>query len=205
MNDAIARYEFRAFSQTFGLVAERIRRLSPCESISESMEIYLLSLHAQQYNVKVRGGELDIKQLIEVHEKLERWTPITKQQFPISSEFVGAVLFPALAVTDARLDRDSYTLDALINQIIRPNPGLVRACVFKRRFRFTINTCATEIDELLVNGAAIKSIAVESAESNAVLAVLDELGLGDYEQVNYPHAIRRIIGLETLPDEDHYG
>jgi hypothetical protein len=34
---------------------------------------------------------------------------------------------------------------------------------------------------------------------------MDELGLSQYEQVNYPLAIRRIVGLATLPNEHLYG
>ena len=71
-----------------------------------------------------------------------------------------------------------------MSDIVQPNPQLLRVCVFKRRFRFTISSCATEIDELLVNGAAVGSIAVESENADAVLSVVESVGLDVYEDVS---------------------
>ena len=70
--------------------------------------------------------------------------------------------------------------------------------MFKCRFGFTINGCITEIAELLVNGAAIRTLAVESEDREAVLRTKEMLGLGEHENVNYPLAIKRIIGMEPL-------
>ncbi len=57
-----------------------------------------------------------------------------------------------------------------------------------------------EIADLLINGAAIKTIAVESVDVEAVLKVKATLGLEEYENVNYILAIKRIIGMEPLPE-----
>ena len=71
--------------------------------------------------------------------------------------------------------------------------------VFKRRFGFTINGCITEIAQLLINGAAIQTVAVELENIDAILKAEEILGLTEYENVNYLLAIKRIIGLEPLP------
>jgi hypothetical protein len=130
---------------------------------------------------------------------------VAKESFPISRDFIVSSLLPAYGLTDAALDRDTYQLDVLINEFVRVTPGLCPVCVFKRRFRFTVSSCPTEIDELLVNGAAIRSIAVESEDREAVLGVVEEVGLEEYENVSYPLALRRIVGLAPLADEGHYG
>jgi hypothetical protein len=53
--------------------------------------------------------------------------------------------------------------------------------------------------DLLVNGAAIKTVAVESEDIAMVLQTQEMLGLREYENVNYLLAIKRIIGMEPLP------
>ncbi len=72
--------------------------------------------------------------------------------------------------------------------------------MFKRRFAFTINGCIAEIAHLLINGAAIQTVAVELEDVDAVLKAMEMLGLTEYENVNYLLAIKRIIGMEPLPD-----
>ena len=81
-----------------------------------------------------------------------------------------------------------------------PHPEVVLARVLKRRFGYTINGCISEIAELLINGAAIKTIALESADIEVVLKVKQKLGLHEYENVNYLLAIKRILGMEPLGD-----
>ena len=68
----------------------------------------------------------------------------------------------------------------------------------RRRFGFTVSGCITEIADLLVNGAAIRTVAVESEDPEAVLHAKEILGLGAYENVNYLLAIKRIIGMEPV-------
>jgi len=71
--------------------------------------------------------------------------------------------------------------------------------VFKRRFAFTVNGCITEMAHLLVNGAAIQTVAVELEDVDAVLEAMEMMGLTAYENVNYLLAIKRITGLAPLP------
>ncbi len=205
MSEIIPRFEFRTFAQDFGAVAERLRDRGSSPDIGESREVYLISRDAEGSNIKVRSGTLEIKRLIGRHANLERWTPVAKQPFPLARAFVETMLLPALAATDASIDHDTYTLARLIGDVINPHPGLIRACVFKRRFRFGLQGCDGEMDELLINGAAIQSVALESVDADALIKLVNAMGLGDYEQVNYPLAIRRIAGLEPLSDEDQYG
>jgi hypothetical protein len=42
---------------------------------------------------------------------------------------------------------------------------------------------------------------VEQEDVSAVLKALEQLGLNEYENVNYLRAIKRIIGLAPLPKE----
>ena len=70
--------------------------------------------------------------------------------------------------------------------------------IFKRRFAFTINGCIAELAEILVNGASIKSVNVESVDTDAILQAMDMISLNGYENVNYLLAIKRVIGMEPM-------
>jgi hypothetical protein len=204
MGEVIPRFEFRTFAQTFGLVTEKIRRYSACHDIRESAEQYLITAGAEEQNIKMRDGRLEIKRRIDQHRGLERWEPVVGEAFPLSRAWLQETLFPALGVTEGNLERAHYSHHELLDALVWRRQDVWRACVWKRRFRFAIDDCPTEIDEVLINDAAICSVAVESAEADMVLAVMDKLGLSEYENINYPLAIRRMMGLVPLPHEDFY-
>lgn len=95
----------------------------------------------------------------------------------------------------------------LLNHIVpvsERSAPLYRANIFKRRFRFTLQDCPVETDHILVNGAAIESIAIESQHAEQVLAVRSALAMEEFENVAYPLAISRIMGIRPLPDEEDY-
>ena len=199
MNTVIPRYEFRAFAQNFGLVEDKIRRFSDCEKYRESQEIYILSSDNNENNTKIRDEKMDIKVLEKRERGLEQWSPRMKGGFPMAVETIRDEVFPAFGVAAPQLSRARYTLQQFLDEIIALHRDLSAARLFKRRFGFTVNGCITEMAELLVNGAAIKTVAVESEDLEAVLQTQDMLGLREYENVNYLLAIKRIIGLEPLP------
>ncbi len=200
MEEIIPRYEFRAFAQNFGLVTEKIRKLSPCERIRESSEIYIISAQNDENNTKIRNNVMDIKVFIQAEKGLEQWNPRMKGEFPMPAEVIREQVFPAFGVSLPEFKRSAYTLSQYLEEIIKPHPYLFIAHVFKRRFGFTVNGCITEIAELLINGAAIQTVAVESENVAAVLQAREMLGLQEYENVNYLLAIKRIMGLAPLPE-----
>ena len=199
MPDITARYEFRAFAQQFGLVEDRIRRGAPCERIRESSEYYLLSSATDETNAKIRDNKMDIKVLLGATDGLEQWTPRVKGELPLPTDMIREQVFLGLGVEIPRLVRPVYTLPQLLEELVRPHPDVRVAHVFKRRFGFMVQGCITEIAELLINGAAIRTVAVESEQPQDVRAALDMLGLGAYENVNYVRALKRILGMEPLP------
>jgi hypothetical protein len=205
MSDVVPRFEFRAFAQTFGLAAEKVRRYAACRDIDESFERYLIVAGAENHNVKIRGGRLEIKRLIERRDSLERWEPVAETNAPVARGFLRETLFPALGVAAVDWSRAEYSIDDLLAEVVGPRREFWTATVFKRRFRFTVDDCPTEIDDLLINGAAIRSLAVEAEQPGRLLAVMGKLGLSEYENVNYPRAIRRVMGLEAWPSEAWYG
>ena len=199
MNKIIPRYEFRAFAQNFGMVETKMRKLSKCEIIRESPEVYIVSAANNENNTKIRDIKMDIKELVEKKHGLEQWNPRMKGEFPMQTEVIKNEVFPAFAVKEPEFTRDAYTLDQYLDELIIPHPELSAVKVFKRRFAFTINGCITEIAQLLINGAAIQTVAVELEDIDAILKAKEILGLNEYENVNYLLAIKRVIGMEPLP------
>ena len=196
----IPRYEFRAFAQNFGIVETKIRQLSKCEMIRESSEIYIVSATNNENNTKIRDRKMDIKEFVETKQGLERWNPRMKGEFPMKAETIQKEVFPAFQVENIEFERKEYSLKPYLDEIILPHPHLSAVHVFKRRFAFTVNGCITEIAHLLVNGASIQTVAVELEDVDAIIQAKEMLGLTDYENVNYLLAIKRIIGMEALPD-----
>ncbi len=190
------RYEFRTFKQNFGLAEEKLRRLSPCEKIRESSEIYIMSAGNNDNNTKIRDEKMDIKVFVKEEKGLQQWVPRMKAEFPIKAKTLRDEVFPAFSAAVPELKRFEYTLAQYLDEIIKPHPALTAVRVFKRRFGFSVNGCITEIAELLINGAAIKTFAVESEDVEAILQAKQQLGLSEYENVSYLLAIKRIIGME---------
>jgi hypothetical protein len=194
------RFEFRTFAQNFGIVIDKMRKISPLDKIRESSEIYIMSAGNSENNTKVRDDLMDIKVFVTKDRGLEQWNPRMKGSFPMKAAVIRDEVFPAFGVAVPDFKREEYTLAQFIGEIIRPHKDLVPVSVFKRRYGFTVNNCITEYAELLINGAAIQTVAVESVSVEDILKAKEMLALGDYENINYLHAIKRIIGMEPLAE-----
>lgn len=197
----IPRYEFRAFAHSFGQVIDEIRWRAAPEFIRESTDTYLVTSGNDTHNVKLRYNQLDVKKLIHVEQELEQWYPALKLDFPVASRRISEEVFPPLKVQPPSLSRETYTAEQFLLEAIWPHLEVRQARVFKQRFHFVIEGCMVEINELLINGAAIKSVAIEAVDAATVLRVRDMIGLRPYENVNYLLAIKRILGLAPLPDK----
>src|SRR3954452_14176317 len=136
MAEIVPRWEWRAFGEHFGAAEERFAALEP-ERIQESDEVYLLSRLADE-NVKVRDDLLDVKELERVNrDGLEQWTPVLKTGFPVAAAEIEGVLDRLHASTSA-LTRDEYSLQELLDELIRSSDDLLVVNVHKRRQRYTI-------------------------------------------------------------------
>lgn len=205
MVEPAPRFEYRAFAQGFGLVEERIRARRICEEIVESREIYLIQAGSMMRNVKLRGGRLELKNLLEERDGLQRWAPAGQWEFPIDPRDLAGAVFPGL---DRRLwetSAESVDRADLLERIDEMGRELVRANLFKRRFRFEIAGCAAEIDDILINDAAMRSVAMESEDPQRLLRAVAQVGLDAYENTAYPLALARIMGMAPLPRSGNDG
>jgi exopolyphosphatase / guanosine-5'-triphosphate,3'-diphosphate pyrophosphatase len=193
--ETVPRWEWRAFGRSFGTAEKRFGALPP-ERVQESDELYVLSRTADE-NVKIRDGLLDVKQLEHVDaDGLEQWVPVSKAPFPIPAAEVASVL-ERLVATVPPLTRDAYTLDELVGELVTPSPDLFAVQVHKRRLRYTIGGCMTELTDLRTDVGETRTVAVESEDPDRVTATVRDLGLASFLNVSFPRGLKALAGLRA--------
>ncbi len=198
----IPRYEFRIFGNNLDKIETRIKELSEKELTRKMDSVYLLTPWKRKNNIKIREGVMDIKLLEQTHECLEQWNPLLIGKFPLKAEIIKSTVFPALGIESPVFGRKEYTQKQFIKEVVSIDPDMAVAYVWKTRHAYTINECITEIAEIKVNGTSVKTICIEAEDPNKVLEARKLLGIEkDTENVNYPLALKRFIGLAPLPNE----
>src|SRR4029450_12524570 len=189
----VPRWEWRAFGRSFGGAEDALVPTTP-QRTEEGDELYLFS--GPGANVKVRDELMDVKLLREVNaDGLERWEPVMKQGFPLGAGDVAAV-FEALGVAAPQLARATYTLDAFLAELMRPNDLARVVKVHKRRNRFTVAGCMAELADVVADGRPTRTLAGESGEADAAIDAVRAIGLGGYTNTNYPRALAALIDGE---------
>ncbi len=188
------------------MAEQRLSDIAPCESIIESRDIDLLgqSIDSDR-NVKNRHGRLELKRLIEHHRELQRWQPAGQWEFLVALDTIEDMLNTAHTLTQGRDPAALLAQDDLLQCTTQAAAQLVRANIFKRRFRYTLPACRAEFDQLLVNGAAIESIANESRDPQAILESQAVIRLEHLENQSYPLALSRILGIKPRPHAEKFG
>lgn len=202
VSSVIPRYEFRVFGNHLEEIERNIYDFSSLEQTREMHSIYLLAAGNPNHNIKIREGVMDIKTLEQEQDGLEQWNPILVGEFPLKSEVIKSVVFAALGTHSPVFDREEYTLQQFIDELIAVDPDITIAYVCKKRDAFTVGKCITEIAEIKVNGATIKTICIEAEDPKKVLKVKKKLHVDEeMNNVNYPLALKRIMGLVELPEQ----
>ncbi len=193
MEKIIPRWEWRTFGESFGEADARYAALTPTD-VQESDELYFLS-EANNENVKVRFDLMDIKTLVEVNaEGLEQWKPVMKAKFPLPIAEVKQVL-EALGVTSPSLARAEYTLDQFIEELAEPN-GLRGVRVHKKRTRYKVNGCTSEVTDVVADGRTTRTVALELEDAARVIATVRELGLDRFSNISYPRGLKQLVGMK---------
>ena len=147
-------------------------------------------------SVKVRGGLMDVKHLERVRRRRARAVAagdegrLPARRPPTSSPCSTRCASPA-----PPLERPAYTLDELLDEVVRPSPELLAVAVHKRRARHTIGGCMAEVTELRADGRATRTIAVESEDPERVIAAVRELGLDGRPNVCVARGLKALVGF----------
>jgi exopolyphosphatase/guanosine-5'-triphosphate,3'-diphosphate pyrophosphatase len=194
MEKIIPRWEWRTFGDSFGEANARYAALTP-NDVQESDELYFLS-EANDENVKVRFDLMDIKTLVEVNaDGLEQWKPVMKAKFPVAAAEVENVL-DALGVAVRSLARAEYTLDQFVAELGEPN-RLRAVKVHKKRTRYKINGCTSELTDVVADGQNTRTVAVELEDAARVIATVREMGLGSFPNISYPRGLKQLVGMKV--------
>lgn len=196
------RYEFRIFGNDLEKFEEKIKDLCKEEMTRNMDSVYLLTPWKRKNNIKIRQGVMDIKNLEQEVNGLEQWNPVLIGEFPMRAEIIKTTVFPALGIESPIFEREEYSLKQFLKEVVSIDPDLSVAYVWKTRHAYSIGGCITETAEIKVNGTSVKTICIEAEDPEKVLEAKKMIGIDDKtENVNYPKALKRFMGLTQLPDE----
>ena len=191
MTTIVPRWEWRTFGTDFAVAEDLFAALEPT-AIQESDEVYLRT--GSGPIVKIRDELMDVKVLQAVSpEGLEQWVPVMKEGFPLAATDVAKV-FEMLEIAPPTLERDSYTLDQLLSEVITPHPEVSAVPIHKKRVRYTLDGCMAELTDLIVDGVPMRTIAIESEDPDKVIAAVHAHGLETLLNHNFVRAMTTILG-----------
>lgn len=191
----VPRAEFRVFGQgvidIVGLAMWNAQ--ARLFKIRQSKEIYILSRHTSEANVKIRDGLLDIKTKVgETAEGYEIFQPRGKFEFPVEQEEL-VVIFENLQIPFTP-EKPAYSLDDFLG-IVEGHADLVAVDVEKERYGFSVDGVICEYAEILFNGAMIESACVESEDYQAMKEVIRKLEIDQFANTNYLMAAKRVVNM----------
>ncbi|MGN1163571.1 MAG: hypothetical protein ACI4S4_02065, partial [Candidatus Ornithospirochaeta sp.] len=94
-------------------------------------------------------------------------------------------------------ERDEYTYDQYLEELVGKNSDLEIVNVYKERSIYTIEGTTVEIAETTFNGKANRTVCVEHIDPELVMKVVRDLGLEGYPNINYLRAMKMAVGMEN--------
>jgi len=202
MTHKTPRYEFRVFGvESINTFIESLKNQGSAGKVRNISEIYLMTSGNYENNIKIRNKLLDIKTLVRQENGLEQWNPTEVGTFPISKDKIKNEIFPALGVVAPVLDREIYSLKQFMQELILIDPDIIVALTKKERHAFEFGDCICEYADVRINGAFQRTLAIESENPELVYEAMKSLNINsNIENVNYPKALKRVLGLEINYD-----
>jgi exopolyphosphatase / guanosine-5'-triphosphate,3'-diphosphate pyrophosphatase len=192
MDHIVPRWEWRTFGQDFGAAEARFAALEAVD-VQNSEEVYLVSA-ATDANVKVRDGLLDIKRLERVDEHgLEQWRPELKAPFPIGASAV-AQAWVALGLPESAPAASALSLDQLVAALTSSRVPIRVMNVQKTRTRYRVDGCISELTDVVVDGTKMRTVAIEDADAEKVVAAVRSMALDGFRNISYPRALKQLLG-----------
>jgi exopolyphosphatase/guanosine-5'-triphosphate,3'-diphosphate pyrophosphatase len=192
MTRIVPRWEWREFGDHAANAFERLLAL-PSDRVEESDELYVVSSRSRA-SVKIRGGRLDVKQLVDVDETgLQQWRPVMKGAFPLAPGDLAMVV-DALG-SDLPLPVGECTLEQFL-AVIDGAADPVAVEVRKRRRHYLVDGCMAEASEITTGYGDARTVAVESEDPVLVRTTVRGVGLAGERNVDLPSWLRATSGLE---------
>jgi len=192
MTPIVPRWEWREFGGRAADAYERLLAL-PSDRVEESDERYLVASRSRA-SVKIRRGQVDVKELVAVDETgLQQWRPVVKGDFPLAPDD-AAVVVDALG-GGLKLPAGECTLEQLLGAIGEA-AGVLAVEVHKRRRHYLVDGCMAEASEIATGAGGARTVAVESEDPALVRATVRSIGLAGDRNVDLPAWLRMSAGLE---------
>ena len=129
---------------------------------------------------------------------MEQWNPLMKGVFPMATEVLRKDVFPAFSVAVPDFTSEGYSYDEFM-EMIQQHPDLQAVRVHKQRSGYLINETICETGVVLINGATVQTINLESTDVDQIKKAIKEIGLDGVENINYLQAIKRVTGMINKP------
>jgi hypothetical protein len=186
--EIVPRYEFRVWDLDLASIRQMLLGRGSLFERRHSSETYVVS-RVPDINVKIRAGVVDIKQLLAVSGELERWRPVFKAAFPLDASVVAVSVFGPLGVgppakVEGAMDEVAFIAAAAALD------GLLVVPVQKDRSLVSFGSCRGESSLVRLGDTVYETVAVESADPNAVETAVADLGIGERPNESYPAMIR---------------
>ena len=139
---------------------------------------------------------MDIKTLQQVNaDGLEQWEPILKAPFPLSAVDAKKV-FELLKVIPSGVNRAEYTQEQFIDELVTPHELLRVVRLHKKRARYTVGGCMSEMTEVIADGKHSRTVAFELEDPARVIATVRDLKLDGFENTSYPRGLKQLLGIK---------
>lgn len=171
-----ARFEFRAWNVRTDLVD----RLESDEGFGEPTVVrdrYVIG-PIDSVNVKIRDGDVQVKRLLEVRARFQRWCPTWKQTTPLDHDEVVR-LWGELGLSPPTRTHVAGGIAELASE----DPDLLLVDVTKLRRHGTVRGVSVELSEIRRGGHATVSVGLESTDLPRLRTVRAHAGLEGYENV----------------------
>jgi exopolyphosphatase/guanosine-5'-triphosphate,3'-diphosphate pyrophosphatase len=160
---------------------------------AESDETYVLS-RTTDASVKVRDGLLDVKVLTRIDGSgLQLWVPTLKAPFPLDTD-ATVTAFEALGVPAPSSPPPDLAGDEAVDGLVGSRDDLRAVHVHKSRRRSLLDGCMVELTDLIADGRHVRTVAVESADPDLVVATVRHLGLEGRPNTCVAKGLKSLLG-----------
>ena len=197
MEEIKPRFEFRIWRDNCQRERELLGALTRPGTGNTSRETYLISSAAHRSNLKIRSGLMDIKVLDRTERGLELWKPVLKAEFPLDATTITTAIYPRLELEPPAVSPGPFP-EASFLELMSRDARIAIVPVSKDRSQFEIGSCTAECASVIIDGQHDETVAAESTDPDALLALLEQIGISNLSNQSYVREIKRVIDARTV-------
>lgn len=161
----------------------------PTTGIEERTDVYLLRPGMTARLIKLRNDALDVKELIDCDDGLQRWKPAGRHGFPLDAGRLAAALCLDREER-AALGPELASAEAAAERVAQRTATRV-VSVLKRRMQDEVFDCRRETTQVQVYGRWYGSRALEHVRAERVLRTIAALGWPQAANESYAERLAR--------------